>query len=83
MGWCELRLDDARSARKSFEKALELAPARFDLAIAGLAIAWAKLEKPERATPLLEELHAEHAGSQMAKIAEEQVASALASASPP
>ncbi len=55
IGWCELRLDDVASARKSFEKALKLSEAN-DVALGGLVVAWARLGKLDKAEQTLAEL---------------------------
>jgi len=76
LGWCELRTGDPAAARKCFEKALDPKDAkdgRSDLALAGLAVAWARLGKIERASPLIEELRAAHPDSEVLPVAVEQV----------
>jgi thiol-disulfide isomerase/thioredoxin len=73
IGWCELKLGDPAAARKWFEKALETKAGRSDLALAGLAVAWARLGKIDRTSPLIEELRTAHPGSEMLPIVLDQV----------
>jgi thiol-disulfide isomerase/thioredoxin len=79
IGWCGLRLGEPDAARRSFEKALKVQGGPRDLALAGLAVAWARGGDFDRADSVLEELHSAHAGSEMLPIAVEQVAKARSS----
>jgi len=74
LGWCELKLGSPDDAREWFEKALDgkAQPEHPDVALAGLAIAWAQLGKPERGGPVLERLRREFPDSQMLPLALQQ-----------
>lgn len=78
VGWCELRLADPVAARRSFEKALKVREGPRDLALAGLAVAWAQVGAFDRADSAIEELRSTHADSEMLQVAVEQVAKARA-----
>jgi len=75
IGWCELKLGNPDEARKWFEKALDgkAQPEHPDVALAGLAVAWAQLDKPERGEPALERLRREFPDSQMLPVALELI----------
>lgn len=73
IGWCEIRLGDAAGAKRTLEKALKVEEGPRDLALAGLAVAWAGLGNLDRADSVLEELRASHAGSEMLPLAVREV----------
>lgn len=73
MGWCELKLGDPAAARKWFEKSLDTKADRSDIALAGLAVAWARLGKIDRTPPLIEELRTAHPDSELLPIVLDQV----------
>lgn len=85
LGWCELKLGDAERALEWLEKAVASAapPDHPDVALAGLAVAWARLGEPERARPALERLRAEHPGSELLPIALGEVERAAGGAARP
>ena len=69
VGWCEIRLGEAASARQSFEKALKFKEGPRDFALAGLAVAWASVGNLDRADSVLAELRASHGHSEMLPVA--------------
>ncbi|HUP21947.1 MAG TPA: thioredoxin family protein [Thermoanaerobaculia bacterium] len=64
--------------RRSFEKSLKVREGPRDLALAGLAVAWAQAGAFNRADSAIEELRSAHADSEMLQVAVEQVAKARA-----
>ncbi|HEX5042334.1 MAG TPA: thioredoxin family protein [Candidatus Polarisedimenticolaceae bacterium] len=69
LGWCGLKLDDPAVARKWFEKSLDVKTARSDIALAGLAVTYARQGKADRAKVLLDELRASYPGSELLTVA--------------
>lgn len=74
LGWCEMRLGDLGLARKWFEKSLDAGTGRSDLALAGLAITYARQGKRDRAGLLREELRKTYPGSALLPLVADQLA---------